>query len=261
MKCYQCGYESEQDFTYCPGCGFAAPTARNIAPVTSLNPIVQALKEPLFLVLCILMSASCLLSLAAGSLPLLNILITIFLWLTYSQVKKDELDAKHLRCVSGTIYAQYVIAYVSAALVAICGLIFSLAFGVLAGDPEHLESLLSSFMELDEEMLSVLPIITSISGTVIAVIFIIIAAVMILLNIFSLRYIHRFAKSVYQSIESGRLELKHTLGAKVWLSIFAGFALIKLLSSLDGELLPLLASIANTGCALIPVILIRKHLS
>lgn len=256
MKCYQCGYESEQDFTYCPSCGFAAPT--QAVSQTGTHPILSALKDPLFLVLCILMSVSCIFSLAAGSVPLINILITVFLWLTYAQARKDVADAKHLRCVSGAVYAEYVIVYVVAGLMAVMGLIFAVALGSIAGNPGFLEGLVSGFVDLDEEIMSVLPIISSLSGGIIAVAFLFVAAIMVVFNIFSLRYIHRFAQSVYQSVEKNSLELVHANATKGWLIALTVFSGIGVLGSL-GNLTAMIANASTFCTTLFPVLLINKY--
>ena len=106
MKCNQCGFEAAQDSLFCPQCG-----ERMVQDASGrsgfADQLLPALKDPLFLVVCILLSISCLLSLSAGSVPLIDILITVFLWLTYAQARKDIADAGHLRCVSGALYAQY----------------------------------------------------------------------------------------------------------------------------------------------------------
>ena len=257
MKCYQCGYESAQDFTYCPECGFAAPTPT--VSQTGSQPILSALKDPLFLVLCILTSVSCIFSLAAGSVPLINILITVFLWLTYSQAHKGIADAKHLRCVSGAVYAEYVITYVAAGIVAVCGLIFAAALNFMADNPDYLQTLISEFVELDEEITAILPMISSISGGVIAVAFFFIAVLMVVFNIFSLRYIHRFAKSVYQSVEKNSMELIHLGAAKGWLIVITVFSGIGLLGAL-GDLTAMITNASTFGATLIPVLLINKYL-
>lgn len=129
MKCANCGFESEQNYSVCPQC--QANTQSNPAA----QKILCVLKDPLFLVICILMSISCAISLAADNLPLINILITVFLWLTYAQSRKEIADAKHLRFISGAVYANYVINYVIAGLVVILGVIFAVAFGLIASNP------------------------------------------------------------------------------------------------------------------------------
>ncbi len=259
MKCYQCGYEGEQDFTYCPNCGFAAPTPVNSSH-SAADMILPALKDPLFLVLCILMSASCILSLMASSVPLLNILFTIFLWLTYSQAQKGIADDRHLRCISGTVYAQYIYNYVLAGLLVLLGILFSVLFGSLASNPELIDSILSYIGEFDAETIGVLSTAASLSGGLIMVVCIFAALIIILINVFSLRYIHGFAKSVYQSVQNGSLNLQYTGATKVMMIILTICAGINILSSLE-NITALASAIVTFGTSLIPVILINKYFS
>lgn len=252
MKCTNCGFESEVDYPVCPQCQAQAQ------PNFAAQKILGALKDPLFLIICILMSVSCLLSLSADNLPLIEILITVFLWLAYAQSCKGIADAKHLRCVSGALYANYVINYVVAGLVVVMGVIFAIAFSFIASDPSFLETLQSGFADVDydavAQMLAIIP------GGLILFIFILIAAIVIVVNIFSLRYIHRFAKSVYQSIETGELELKHTSATKVWLFIIGGSSAVSCLSA-DGQLSTLASSAASAAICIISGLLIHKYLS
>ena len=89
----------EAEITQCPN---FESEEQIVAPVqTVADRVLPALKDGIFLAICILMSASCLISLSMDSIPLINILATVFLWLTYAQSRKDIVDAKHLRCVSG----------------------------------------------------------------------------------------------------------------------------------------------------------------
>lgn len=254
MKCPNCGFESELTYPVCPQC------QAQIQPNPAAGKILGALKDSLFLVICILMSATCVLSMAADNLPLINILITVFLWLTYAQSRKNIADAKHLRCVSGAVYANYVITYVGAGFVAVAGVICAVAFGLFLGDPAFMEALTAELGDVDlapiVEMLAFVP-----SGLIMAI-FLIVAAGMVVLNIFSLRYIHRFAKSVYQSIEAGALKLDYPNVTKIWLFIFGGFAALSCLSSLsDGSLMLALSSGAESGACILAGILIGRYLS
>ena len=252
MKCTNCGFESELNYPVCPQCQAQAN------PNPAAQKVLDALKDPLFLIICILMSISCLLSLSAGSVPLIEILITVFLWLVYAQSRKEIADAKHLRCVSGAVYANYVITYVTAGLVVILGVLFTVAFGIIAGDPSFLETLLSGVASVDYA--TVAQVLAFIPAGLILFVFILIAAIIIVINIFSLRYIHRFAKSVYQSIETGVLELKHTAATKVWLFIIGGFSAVSCLSA-DGQLSSLVSNAASAAICIISGLLIHKYLS
>lgn len=254
MKCFHCGYESEENYAFCPKCGLAGQ------PAPATNPILLALKDKLFLILCIAMSASCILSMAADSLPLINILITVFLWLTYAQARKDIADAKHLRCVSGTVYAQYVITYVLAGLTALVGIIFAVSFGSLSDNPAFLSAMLSGIGDFGEEFAETTSFLTAVGGGIVAVICIFAATLMVVVNLFTQRYIHRFAQSVYQSVENGIVELRHAKATKIWLCIVGAFAALNLLSSLSKDIEVMLAAAADCLCAIIPVLLINKYL-
>lgn len=259
MRCNNCGFEQEQEFSFCPQCG--APEQTSVVPQASAaQKILSVLKDPLFLGICILMSASSLLSLSEGNLPLLNILTTVFLWLTYAQSRKDIADAKHLRCVSGTVYAQYVINYVAAGLVLVLGVIFAVAFSFLANSPEFLETLLFGVVDADSVSL-ISGIFASLSGWLLFFLCALVSAIVVVINLFSLRYIHQFVKSVYESLESGTLELQAVKKAQIWLFIFAAFSAINVLSSFsDGNMMVTLSEIANCGTPLLAALLIRKHL-
>lgn len=259
MRCNNCGFENQQDFSFCPQCGNSVfPVAAPQSPAAST--VLQALKNPLFLVICILMSVSCLLSLTADGVPLIEILLTVFLWLTYAQSRKDIADAKHLRCVSGTVYANYVINYVVAGLVLLMGVIFSVAFSFLAGDPEFLDALLSGIVDT-ESLAMVSGIFASVTGGVILFVCAFAAAIIIVINIFSLRYIHQFAKSVYQSIETGTLELKAAKATKNWLFVLGILSGISALSSLSGgQFVVFLSGGVSCAITIIASLLIKKYL-
>lgn len=253
MKCTNCGFENEQSYTVCPQC------QTEVRPNPAAQAILGALRDPLFLVICILLSVATALSLVGGNLPVIEILFTVFLWLVYSKSSKGIADAKYLRCVSGTMYANYVITYVAAILVAVMGLILAAALKMIVNDPFMLEELLSELGDVDYAAIS--GMITFLPGSLLLVAFLIAAAAVVVLNIFSNRYIHRFAKSVYQSIETGNLNLKHATVAMVWLFIYGGISGLSCLSSLANGLLAALGSAASCGACIIAGLLINKYLS
>jgi len=264
MKCEHCGFENELAFSCCPNCGAPATAATSeeiIVPTNSAaDRILRVLKDPLFFVLCILMSASCALQLISSGINVLTVLFTIFLWLTYAQVRKDIADAKHLRCISGTVYAEYILVNVSAILLIVCGALFGLAFGALAGDPTFTTEILSAFdgAPIDTNMIAQL--LGSVSGVVIFVVFALIGAAMLVINLFSTRYIHRFAKSVYQSVEDGTLTLKHGKTAYGWLWVFGIFSGISFLGTLgSGDLIAILADGSACAMPIIAALLMKKY--
>ena len=130
--------------------------------------ILPALKDKLYLVICILMTVSTGLSIIAGSLPIIEILLTVFSWLVYSAAKKDVADTKNLRCISGAVYANYVIMNVAAVILIVCGLLFGVAFSAIA---DNMDLVMDSIGEIDDEAQLVLDILFGGSGWIIAFVF------------------------------------------------------------------------------------------
>lgn len=256
MKCNQRGYESEQIFPICPSCGAQSQ------PVNAAVKILPALKDPLFLVLCILMSVSCLFGMATGSFSVITVLLTVFLWLTYASAKKDNIPTNHLRFISGTVFAQYVIIYVIAGLFLLLGVVFALVFNALMDDTELMNSILSGFITSPADLEAFTEVFSMISGGAVLVIFALLSVLLVVANIFSFRYYHGLAQSVYKSLESGTFALKHVNASRIWFIITAIFAGIGILGSLLGNSpdASLGSNSADFGISLVCVLLINKNL-
>ena len=149
MKCKNCGFENEQGVEYCVNCGesLACDCAPMPVEAVSLNPaadiVMNALRDKLFLVLCVLMTASCAMSIITSGVSLIYILITIFLWLTYADAQKGFANEKHLRVISGTVYAQYIIINVLSVLLLVSGALVGVGFKFVVEDPEFMDMLTS----------------------------------------------------------------------------------------------------------------------
>ena len=264
MKCKACGFENGQDFSYCPNCGAAAQSGvvEAFQPVNAAaEKVLSVLKDKLFLVLCILMSVSCGVQLIESGPNVLSVLFTIFLWLTYAKGRKGIADAGHLRCISGTVYAQYIIVNVGAILVIVIGGLVGLVFGAIFNDTAFVNELLSALEVSESNIFDIQEVLGAVSGSVIFVIFGFIGAAMLVVNLFSNRYIHRFAKSVYTGVEVGKLELKHTKAVYIWLYIFGITAGISLLGSIgDGDIMMIAGNAASCAMPIIAAVLIKKYL-
>ena len=258
MKCNNCGFEAVESFEFCPNCG----TAVNLPEAVSLNPaadiVLAALKDKLFLVICILMTVSTAFSLVAGSLPVIEILITIFLWLTYAKSLKDIAAENHLRCVSGSVYANYVIRNVAAIIIIVCGVIFGAVLGTL-NYTEILNALATDYGEIASQIESLPESILEIIGFIIGFVFVIIGVVYLLINILGMRKIHRFAKSVYQSIDLRTPAFEYAVAAKNWLIFFSVMSAISALSSITEGVIVAIASLCSVATMVIAVILISKY--
>ncbi len=273
MKCNHCGYENDLAFTFCPSCGnlsqpqtYAAPSTAVAVSGSASARILPALKDNLFMVICILLSANCALGLMGGQLQILNILMTIFLWMTYSKSRKDIADASHLRKVSGTVFANYVIIYVLAGAVVLLGIGISAVIDMIASSPEILEEMLFEFGAMDPEMMEILDELDGIMGffaagygSAIMIGCIIAAAIIAVVNAFSMRYIHKFTQSAYKSLQTGNLELKRLGATKGWLITFAVFSGLSAFSDLGIDMLYAFAEGCMCALYIVAVIWIKKY--
>lgn len=245
MKCNYCGFETNEEFTYCPDCGKAA-----FLQPTIINPAVLKFKELLkskeMLTLCILITASAIFGIASGSLPLLVILASVFLWLTYSKALKDEIDITQLKNLSGTVYAGYVINYVAYISLLVCGIIFVITFSFLASDKSFIDAFVQEFRDfVSADILLLIEKYLAAYGWLLSLLFTIAAIISIIVNAIGMRSIHRFVKTVYQGIQTGETENKYAPMAKNWLIVFGVFYALSALTSLTGSSI---ISVISTGC-------------
>ena len=264
MKCNNCNFETEQDFVYCPNCGAAHTensnsetnfeTAEPVSITPAADRILSVLKDNLFLAVCILVSASAVLSILSATLPVLSILFTIFLWLVYAGGKKGIADAKYLRYVSGTVFAGYVINFVLAGLIIFAGLLCGLIFGAL-GSSSLFDDILSQ-----TEFSGLAGLFISASGVVLFFLFAAIGAAYLVLNLLGMRKIHSLAKTTYQSIDCGVLNLPDANSARVWLLVFGICTAVTALFSLAGDATAALSSGCDAAAMIISSVLINKYL-
>ncbi len=242
MKCYKCGNEIGEGFEVCPVC--AAP----LMPTSPFaNKILTVLKDKLFLVICILMSVSCVTSVfSGGGLPLIAILATIFLWITYSKGREGIVNVGSMRSVSGVVYAEYIIINVCAIIFAVVGILLGGLISLIGTSTELMQSYMEGFS------ISGLPVEIDITealaiglGWVVAGLFVFIGAIMLVVNIFGWRKLHGFVKSVYVGVQNcGTTPVVNARVAKIWLWVFGIFAAIGALGSMSSFLL-----LISNGCA------------
>lgn len=127
MICPKCSAEIPDDSIFCLNCGASLNDAQadvqtEAAPAAELPHYLdpggfsyklrEQLKSPMFLVICILLTAA---ALPIGQLPILTILFAVAAWITYSNAKKDTplMDVGGLKFISGTMTASYIINWVA----------------------------------------------------------------------------------------------------------------------------------------------------
>ncbi|MBQ2704893.1 MAG: zinc ribbon domain-containing protein [Clostridia bacterium] len=272
MKCQKCGFEIQEGMGFCSKCGTAITyTSQPEQPVQSepsvniFNPfaerIMSVVQDKLFLTICILMTVSCGCSVLSGSLPdIISILFTIFLWLAFANGQKGVLPTEHLKCVSGTVYANYVIANVVSGIFIVCGIIFLSSFGYASKLGEYY------IYELMNKLGLSLNLVVDIAQISLAAIFLIFgfafifaAALMLVFNLLGMKKIHRFVKSAYQSVNSPAPYFENPVGAKNWLMFFGVCSVISSLSALNSGLLAFVASACAGVAGILGSVLIGKY--
>lgn len=274
MKCNNCGFEYGEEFAYCPNCGAKdVPPQQegNVPPINnvSINPaadkILWLLNDKLFFTICVLMTVSCGCAVVVWGAPIISVLITIFLWLTYSDAKKGIANVKHLQGISGTVYANYILGFIGSGILVFVGMILFL-FGFVVEGEEMLAEIYSAIEQFNLTQYG--NYFDNLSATVFVIVVLALAGTLIfmaiigmLINIFGMKKIHCFTKSVYQGIMYRNHHFQCVKEAKTWIIVFGVCDAITNLSaimSID------LFAIASAGCsvasAIIAAKLIDKHL-
>ncbi len=285
MKCNNCGYEEASSFNFCPKCGALAPkeeapaSEAAPAPTATSSPFVTpkpvnaaaqkaltAVKSPLFLALCILVSASTALGMITGGFNVLGILATIFLWLSYAAAVKNECSVSNLRCLSGVTFANFVIQQVVYAIFIFVGAIGAFAFAIAGASSEMYDKIIEA-VEFDAATAEIIAAMQaagigfSFFFILFFAIFAIVGIVGTVINIFSWKKIHNFTKSLYKGVENGELELKSTGAATAWLMVFGVLNAISAVFSIGGQdiILTFLATGSTAAALIIASILIKKN--
>ena len=265
MKCNNCGFEHENDFEYCANCGTKATKQEDYIPAetVSLNPaadiVLPALKDKLFLALCILMTATCVLSLALSGMPLLNILITVFLWLTYVDAQKGFANEKHLQFISGAVYAQYVITNVVSIILIVCGVLFGALFDMIAGEPDFMTELSLQLENYGMSLETVPQILIDILGWFLGGLFVFIGVIALVFNILMMKKIHRFTKSVYMGIMYQNTDFEKPRTVRNWFIFMAVCSGITVLGSIGAGPLALISNACTLAITIMVIILLDKY--
>ena len=263
MKCTFCGFEHEENLNFCPSCG-----RQLTADALSLNPMADrfsnVLNDGLFLVICILMSVSAVVGLLFnGSLPIFEILFTIFLWLCFAQGKKGFIEHAHIRSISGTVFAYYIVNFVLSGILAVCGFVISAFVGLIQSSPQILEELMGEAELATLEEFSILEGFSDVIGETVVILFIIIATVVILINIFGIRKIHKFVQSVYKSVEYNENRIVFAKAARSWLIVLGALGIVGALLNITdstSNALSIVAQSSSSLCGIFAGALINKHI-
>ena len=270
MFCTNCGRDIG-DSKYCPFCGYSQDGGSTYMfrgdGIADLYRDV--FRDPLFMIICILMTVAAALSFVSKesgsgnitiSVGVLEILYVIALWLIFAAARnQNRFSGTGLAMASGVVKATYIITWIVAGIVLVAGVLV-LVFGPLAIDnidwdftrsatvvqaslispgpgssgsiplPEGFEWIegLDGLDGLDR-----IPYITSISVRAIGVIMMIAAVVVILINIFYIRNLHKFTKSLCTSLASDQYQVVKANTSSVWLLVSAIVSVLGIVGSIS----------------------------
>lgn len=268
MKCIHCGFETTENFEFCPNCGKNIADAQPSDAVNmavSINPVedfvLRILKDNLFFALCLLVSSATVFAIASGSINIIGILMSVFLWITYAGANKGFADANQLKNVSGTYYANYIISFVGAILVLVSGLIMAVVFGLVAASGELIDGLFEELeLIVDNTVTSFLVGLLSVSAVWVFVVFALVGVGIILVLKFAVKPTHRFIQSIYKSLEKGEFLFCCQNTAKTWLLVSGILNGLSALICLIGANIEGVLSGGSTAAAsIIGSILINKY--
>ncbi len=259
MKCTNCGFEATSDFNLCEKCGAPAPVLEEVIPESTGNRLLSVLKDKLFLTICILFSVSVAAGVFSGTIPIFYVLFTIFFWLAYAQGQKGIVDERHLRSISGTVYANYIVINVLSIILIVCGVIFAVIFGLFVNPTELINS---PSLELGE----LAPIISAIPrafylllGWILGFFVVGIGAVCLVFNILGMRKIPHFAQWVYKSASLEITSPTNVKTVKGWLIFFAVAEGISALSSLASSAYAAMSAGCITAVIILACVLLDRY--
>ena len=252
MKCNNCGFEYADDCRFCTNCG-ASADAVAVNPNPAAAMLLPVLRDNLFLAFCILMSVA-----AVFSFDVLTVLFAIFFWLVFAKSRKGIVDADHLRQVSGTVYAGYVITNVVTIIMIVCGAL-TIGGSILAGEllADSSYTFADIFAELDLPIPSSLlyTSFTSLAGCLVGLLFIALGVAFLIINVLGMKKLHAFAKSVYTGVQNQTADFTGVDKVKNWLIFYAVCEAISALSS--GTALVVYG--CKTAAIIITIVLIKKY--
>lgn len=272
MKCNKCGHESNGEYAFCPNCGEICgkanhePPRQEYAPEPiSLNPaadkVLAALKDNLFLALCVLISVKCLFSFLVSGLPVFDILYTIFLWLVFADSRKGFANEKHLRCVSGTVYASYVLVNVASIILIVSALI-TIASLAVASSTHIMQEFMAEILDTigtEFEFSQILNEVTTFVVIVVMIAIVVALVAVLVIKLVGISKIHKFAKSVYMGIIFQNPNFENPIAVKNWLVFFGVCSAISTLLSLGAGIEAVVSSGCGAAATIIASILVNKY--
>ncbi len=317
MRCQSCGAVIEDNSAFCTVCGArqdpilqrteekygsAAPAYDSreayYSSGSAVGPVYCAVfREPLFLVITILMTVSAVVSLFTGVnfgdnsyeiilTAVIPVLFAVALWLIFAEFRTDKplYKTTGLAIASGTVKAMFILIWVAVGLVAVV-MVLMIVFGSLLVNYlpyPFIQDLPDIFNDLPGGLGVAYPVsggipapnipmptnpgynAQALSTGMILVICIgglIAIALLIVVNLCFYRKLHRFTKSLCVSLKNDYLQVECIRPVKAWLVVIAVFSFIAAVNAIRLTPFGAIASICQGLAAIFASVLMGRHFS
>ena len=250
-------------------------------------------RDTKFLVITILMTVNAVAAVFGGSITINNrtfsvnliavfpILFCIGLWLCWAEGRKQtgDFSTTGLAMISGTAKAQWIVVWVGAIMLLVFGILFIVAApSVISNFPNDIWKLIPGDFYNDIPGMEDFNIF-GIPGAVgvakyyyesaanavaigLGIVMVLVAVVMVILNIFFYKKLHRFTKSICESVKTDRLEVACVVPVKNWLIVSAVFSFLGALGVVGSftNFLAFAGSLCGGLAAVFASIMIKNYL-
>ena len=317
MRCQSCGAVIEDNSAFCIVCGArqdpvlqrteekywgAAPAYDSreayYSSGSAVGPVYCAVfREPLFLVITILMTVSAVVSLFTGVnfgdnsyeivlTAVIPVLFAVALWLIFAEFRTDKplYKTTGLAIASGTVKAMFILIWIAVGIVAVV-MVLMIVFGSLLVNYlpyPFIQDLPDIFNDLPGGLGVAYPVsggipapnipmptnpgynAQALSTGMILVICIgglIAIALLIVVNLCFYRKLHRFTKSLCVSLKNDYLQVECIRPVKAWLIVIAVFSFIAAVNAIRLTPFGAIASICQGLAAIFASVLMGRHFS
>lgn len=258
MNCPYCKCKLDRPLSQCPSCK-SKLNGSDLRLTPLENKLLSAFNHKLFLVTAILMTASSIFALLAKTLPIFNVLFSIFFWISYSNAKKGFVNRQNLRSISGTIYAEYLMLNITAVLMIFLGFVGSFVISVANPTTEEIVKIIGEkgiFNRLPLNLVS--DFLVKYFAVALLALFVILAILVIIPNLLWRSKIHNFAKSTYKSLGDNYYPVESIREARNSLFILSSISLTEHALYFT-SVFKLLSAVCLSGAGILAAILIDKY--
>ena len=242
-------------------------------------------REPLFLAITILMTVAAAVSLFTGisiggrtelnMAAAIPILYAVALWLIFAEFRSDkqQYSTTGLAIASGTTKAVVIITWIAVGIVAVVMVLLILfghllvnyiTFPFIEDFPDIMDipgAFGASYVPLQSMPRQTVPGLDTAMILVIVICGVVAIAILVILNIFFYKKLHRFTKSLCVGLKNDYLQVDCVKPVKAWLIVMAVITFIGALSAIKLGPLSAVGSICQGLAAIFASVLIGRHFS